>query len=403
MMADRSTTTRNALVILAVIAGGAALWWMQAILTPLAIAIFLLIMVDGFARLLGQHARWLPEWAALPTAITLMLIGLGVTILIVAENAAGFTTQLVRDSPRLNVVLAQGAALVGVRVPPTVASLADQLNPTRYLGEVVAAMRSFGAGALYALIYLGFLIASRSGFRRKALALFPDLNEFQSATAVFIRIRDGTERYLWIQTCAAFFIATGSWVAMAALGLSNAVFWAFLIFVAAYIPVIGGFVGALLPPLFMLLQYEDPWRGVVLFGALQAVFFIIGSVIQPKMQKDGLNIDPVVVLLALTLWGAIWGVAGMFLSTPLTVMLIIVLAQFEGTRWIAILLSGDGQPEPIPRGGRVSPHGPSATEAVVAPSPHTGKRGLIGRLQGLGSPAHEAPKRADLRTGSDAP
>ena len=358
----RSSTTRNALVILAVIAVGAALWWMQAILTPLAMAIFLLIMVDGFARTLHRHVRFLPEWAVLPTAIVIMLTALGVTLLIVLENAAGFATQLLQEGPRLNVVLARAAGLFGVGVPPTVQSLANQLNPTRYLGQVVGAMQSFGSGALYALIYLGFLIASRSGFRRKALALFPDLGEFQNATTVFIRIRDGVERYLWIQTVGALLIAAGSWVAMAALGLSNAVFWAFLIFVASYVPVIGGFVGALLPPLFALLQFEEYWRAIALFGALQVVFFVVGSVLQPKMQRDGLNIDPVVVLLALTLWGALWGVAGMFLSTPLTVMLIIVLAQFESSRWIAILLSGDGRPEPRAT-ARIPHHGPTIAPA----------------------------------------
>ena len=140
-------------------------------------------------------------------------------------------------------------------------------------------------------------------------------------------------------------IAVGSWIAMAALGLQNAVFWAFLIFVASYVPVLGGFVGGLLPPVFAVLQFDQYWRAVALFAALQVIFFIVGSVIQPKMQRDRLNIDPVVVLLALTLWGAVWGVAGMFLSTPLTVMLIIILAQFQGTRWVAVLLSGDGKPE----------------------------------------------------------
>jgi predicted PurR-regulated permease PerM len=52
------------------------------------------------------------------------------------------------------------------------------------------------------------------------------------------------------------------------------------------------------------------------------------------------------VLLALAIWGAIWGMAGAFLAAPLTVMLMIVLAQFPSTRWIAILLSADGKPTP---------------------------------------------------------
>jgi predicted PurR-regulated permease PerM len=64
------------------------------------------------------------------------------------------------------------------------------------------------------------------------------------------------------------------------------------------------------------------------------------------MTGDSLNLSAVVVLLALAIWGAIWGIAGAFLAAPLTVMLMIVLAQFPSTRWIAILLSADGKPTP---------------------------------------------------------
>jgi hypothetical protein len=54
----------------------------------------------------------------------------------------------------------------------------------------------------------------------------------------------------------------------------------------------------------------------------------------------------------------------MFLSTPLTVAAMVILAQFEGSRWIAILLSEDGDPQgerpgsqgrPWPRAGRLRP------------------------------------------------
>ena len=357
-----SALGRNALVLLAVIAVGAALAWGAAILTPLAVAIFLMVMVDGFSRLLMRRAG-LPGWAAMPAAIAILVAALGVTLAIVADNSVDFANQLVGAAPRLNVVIASIAGLFGMAVPPTVQGLIDQLNPSRYLGALVGALQSFGSAALYALIYLGFLIASRQGFRHKADKLFPDLQERRNAGEVFVRIRDGIERYLWIQTVTGAAMAVGSGLAMAALGLPNAAFWAFLIFLASYIPVLGGLVGSLLPPLFALLQFQEYWRAIVLFGLLQAIFFVVGNVIQPRMQRDSLNIDPVVVLLSLAFWGAVWGVAGMFLSTPLTVMAIIILAQFPGSRWIAILLSGDGEPE---------------SRAVLAPDP--AERGPAPRL-----------------------
>ena len=344
---------RYAQITLAVIAVGAALFWLQAILTPLAVAIFLAVMVDGLARELTERLR-APRWAAMPAAIALLVLGVGLVLIIVADNSVGFATQLVSEAPRLNTVIASIAAQFGVKVPPTVQGVIDQVNPGRYLGALVGALQSFGAAALYSLIYLGFLIASRQGFRRKARALFPDEGERRAAGQVFDRIRNGVESYLWIQTVTGAAMAVLSGLAMALLGLHNAVFWAFLIFIASYVPILGGLVGSCLPPLFALLQFEAYWRAILLLAMLQVIFFVVGSVVQPRMQRDNLNIDPVVVLLSLAFWGVVWGVAGMFLSTPLTVMATIILAQFPGSRWIAILLSGDGDPAP-----KAAPAGPA--------------------------------------------
>ena len=55
-----------------------------------------------------------------------------------------------------------------------------------------------------------------------------------------------------------------------------------------------------------------------------------------------LNISPLVVIVSLLAWGAIWGIAGMFLCMPITVILMIVFSYFPKTRPIAILLSADG-------------------------------------------------------------
>jgi len=48
----RAATARNALVIIAVVVAGAAFLWLRGILTPLALALFLMVMIDGFARVL---------------------------------------------------------------------------------------------------------------------------------------------------------------------------------------------------------------------------------------------------------------------------------------------------------------------------------------------------------------
>lgn len=339
-----SAVARVSLVTIAVVTAGAALHWAAAVVTPLVLAVFLLMLVDGFARALQQRAGWLPEWADLPLALVITLTGMALMLWGVVNNGAAFGQQLVAEAPKLNVMTAKLAAQLGVPAPPALQQVVEQINPAQYAGIVANALQSIGSGAVYVFIYLGFLIASRQGFSTKAAGIWPDPDGRKRALAVFNRIRDGVQRYLWIQTVSGAMIALLGYLLMSLVGLEHANFWAFLIFVLVFIPVLGGLVAGVLPPLFALLQFPDVWPAVILFGGLQVILFVIGTILLPRMQRDGLNIDPVVVLLSLALWGSIWGIPGMFLSTPLTVTVIVILGQFEGSRWIAVLLSGDGEP-----------------------------------------------------------
>jgi AI-2 transport protein TqsA len=346
MTVPPSAVTRNAVVFLAVIAGGAALLWMRDILTPLALAMFLAVMIDSFARVMMARIPKLSQRVALPTAVVFSILLFGLSVWVVAENSAGFVDQLKDYAPRLNDVIARIAHAVGIHVAPTLGELITQLNPSRYVGAAAQSLQNFAASAVLVLIYLGFIIASRRGFGRKIVAMFPQNGERDNAMALFHRIRDGVEQYLWIQTVTGLMIAVGAWVVMAVLGLDNAFFWAFLIFLASYIPILGGAIGCFLPPLFAVVQFPDSFvPAIVLFVALQGIYFVVGNIVLPRMQGDSLNMDPTVVLLSLAVWGALWGVPGMFLSTPLTVAFMVILAQFDGSRWIAILLSEDGDPQ----------------------------------------------------------
>ena len=358
----KSGVARNATVVIAAILSGYALFWLRAILTPLALAMFLVVMIDGFARFLSHRAAFLPRWADLPVALLISTVAFAATVYAVASNAAGFAGQLIADTARLNILIANVAGAFGVKVPPTVAQLVSQLNPSHYIGDVAVALQTFASGAFAVFVYMGFLIASRQGFQKKVGALFPTSGELDQAAGVFHRIRDSLEGYLWIQTVTGLMIAVASGLLMAGVGLHNPIFWAFLIFILTFIPVIGGFIGTILPPLVALVQFPTYWQALVIFIGLEIIMFAVGNVLTPRMQRDSLNIDPVVVLLSLALWGAVWGVPGMFLSTPLTVAAITILAQFEGSRWIAILLSGDGDPQ-----GRTTAKRPPALAPPVMP------------------------------------
>ena len=332
------------LVIMTVILIGATFWALRSLIEPFVLAIFLLLMIDGLARALRRYVPAMPELAASATAVLAILVLFGLSIWAITDNARNFAHQASTYAERLDVLLGQASDKFGIGIPSSVDELIHDVNPKHYAGAIAEGVRGVFQSAVFVLIYLGFLLASRSGFSAKLVELFPDSEARAEARRIFSRIRGGVESYVWVQTLIGLTIAAASTVVMVAMGLSHALFWAFIILLASYIPIIGGAIGVLIPPLFGLVEFNDPWRPLVMLAALEAVHFVVGHVLQPRLQGKSLNLDPVVVLLALTFWIALWGVTGAFLSTPLTVTAMAILAEFTATRWMAVLMSGDGRP-----------------------------------------------------------
>lgn len=75
-------------------------------------------------------------------------------------------------------------------------------------------------------------------------------------------------------------------------------------------------------------------------GAIQVV---VGNYIEPRLVGSSMNLSALITILALALWGIIWGVTGMILSVPITVIMVIIFSKFEQTRNIAIMLSDKGE------------------------------------------------------------
>ncbi|MGF1562513.1 MAG: AI-2E family transporter, partial [Geminicoccaceae bacterium] len=95
-----------------------------------------------------------------------------------------------------------------------------------------------------------------------------------------------------------------------------------------------------------LVQFSsiDPFLVVLLgFGSVQ---LLVGIALEPALMGRSLNLSALVIITSLVIWGLLWGIPGLFLATPMTVMAALICAHFESSRWIAVLLSSDGRITP---------------------------------------------------------
>ena len=344
---EGSAVARNAVVLIAVVIGGAAVHWLKGIVTPLAMAAFLLIMIEGLTRWVASRFPIPARAVGWVSAILVFALLFG-SIWVIVDGLSGIVAQGRGIGVRIDQIIADVAGLFGIQTPPAINELVAQLDLTTYAARAALTTQSVMGAAFFTLVYLGFMMASKRSFMKKVVALFPLKKERYQAAQLFERVRGGVEGYLMVQTVTGLMISATAWLIMVVVGLENPLFWAFLIFLVGYIPMVGGVIAAMGPPLYALVQFDSYWQAIVLFAGLQVILQVSGNYIQPRMQGDNQNIDPVTVLLFLALWSALWGIPGAFLSTPIAVMVMAVTAQFAGTRWVAVLLSGDGDPYPLP-------------------------------------------------------
>jgi AI-2 transport protein TqsA len=336
-----SRSLRNACVFMAVVVGVFTVMYFRAILTPLVIAVFLLLLIDGFSRtMLARFPGW-PGWWRYSLGAMLTIAGFAVVVGVCVKYGRSFAAELLIIQPKVDMLLTQVSQELQI-APVSVRDL-FRGNLQSAIRPIIAAAEGVLSGAVLVIIYLGFLMASRQAFGKKAEKMFAAGPGREHADRVFSRVRTASEQYIGLQTLKAALLAASAWLIMTFVGVREAPFLAFLLFLAAYVPIVGGFVGAIIPSLLAWAQFESPLRPLVLLLLLASTIFLIENVLMPKIQSDRLNVDPVVVLVSLGFWGMILGVPGALLSTPLTVVVIAVASEFQGARWLALLLSKEGE------------------------------------------------------------
>jgi predicted PurR-regulated permease PerM len=359
-----AATLRIGVLVMSVVAAGFAFWALRSIFAPFALAVFLLLMIDGLARAIATRLPRLQR-LALPAAIVFIVAVFGFAIWLLAQNTRQFAHEAPAYTARINALLQRYSAKLGPDAPASIGDLVQQINPGHYIGMVAKPAGELVERSVFVLIYLGFLLASRQSFKRKAGVLFEGGARQAEAARVMDRVRRGVESYVWVQTVVGIVIAGLSLLIMWPMGLSHIFFFAVVIFLANYVPAIGAAIGVLIPPMFGLLEFDDLWRPIVMLVGLELVHFGVSHVLQPRLQGKTLNLDPIFVLLGLAFWGFLWGMTGAFLSTPLTVTVMALLAELPGARWAAVILSSDGKPY----ADETAAGGPDAERAAAAPEP----------------------------------
>lgn len=219
------------------------------------------------------------------------------------------------------------------------AATIGQIDLQKLVVSVLGGFTSFGGTIFLIVVYAAFLFGEREMFVRKTTSAFAEDGQADAILSIVKRINEQVRSYITVKTLINIILGILSYSVLWLLGADFALFWAVLIGLLNYIPYIGSYIGVAFPVLFSLAQFGDLGKTAVLTAILISVQVFVGNFLEPRLIGRQLNLSPFIVLVSLSVWGALWGVQGAILAVPLTSILAIVLSEFNATRPVAIFLA----------------------------------------------------------------
>ena len=306
----------------------------EPFLVPLVFALLLWAVFNAAVDALMSFGA--PRALAFAVALIVLLCAIWLALTILGNQA----TALAGEAPGYWKRLAGMAAkvLAPLRLHVKYDEIFSQSEIAGFLGSAAASVGASLFGILQVLVYVGFLLSEQNQMVDKFARLERDEARHSEMKSVINAIARQVQRYLGVCTVISAVMAVVTYVLLTFMGVSFAGLWAVVLFFLTYIPTIGA-IGVAFPALMALVQFGTLWPAVVILVVLGGLHFVLLNVAETLILGQTLNLSPFAIILALTFWGLVWGISGLFLAVPVTGAIAIVCGHVEKLRWVSILLA----------------------------------------------------------------
>ena len=331
----------------------AGLQYASSLLVPIAVAVLLTLLLGPLVRWMGNYGVAEPVGAALIVFGTMSV--LGTTILVLATPAAEWLRRAPQTMHRVEgklqtiepVATIQATAASVARV--TSVGGGSDSTATRVEVAAMSPLRQFGwttahmISGIFTVVFLTyFLLASGSMFRRKIAYLFPSGTQRTRIKRALFEIEEQMSRYLLINTLISGCVATATWAFLAAIGMPNPFLWGVVAGVLNNVPYIGSLITLILIGFVALASFDGSGVLLLACGGFILIHVITCNLLAPMVLGRKMPLNTVAVLISLLFWGWVWGIVGVIMAVPITVMIQVVCTHSERFRGVSILLGNWG-------------------------------------------------------------
>ena len=272
----------------------------------LCVVLFLLVANVAIASIVMPATNW---FALLPSRIGQIRHNLS-PLLDLYATLERFTNQTVK--------------LLAHR-PATHARTVQVETPNSLLGLIATSAPFAIIQAFFATLVVFFFLSGWTRMRRRTITSRTSFTSAMTTARVIQEMVDATSAYLATITLINMFVGIFLAAALWAYGMPTPLMWGGIATLLNYIPYLGPIVVALLLAVGGLMTYPDAWYAAVPPAIFVGVHMVEANLITPTLVGRRLTINPLLILVALSFWGWVWGTTGALLAVPLLIILKTVL------------------------------------------------------------------------------
>jgi predicted PurR-regulated permease PerM len=314
-----------------------------SVLLPFTVALLLAFVMMPMVRFLQK--KHIPLLCSIVLSLILIVSGLYLLGVVLFSSGRTLLSLSPRYENRLTEIYIWVARLFDLSYDEQltfIENLWGQLGIRSWIRDATLSFSNvsivFLRNAFMVSIFVAFMLIEAAHFRDKIDMAFEDAQSVQLVNIGNDLIRQ-VSRYLSIKFVISLVTGVVVTIGLSLTGVEFAIVWGCIQFILNFIPNIGSIVAGIGASLFALIQFwPEPAPFIITVIIMLGVNMIIGNIIEPKIMGDNLGLSPIVVLVSLTIWGWLWGFAGMVLAVPMMVIIKIICENIPYLEPLSILL-----------------------------------------------------------------
>jgi len=332
------------LLVLTVIVLAAVLKVTGTFLVPVTIAMFVSLVFEPLIVTLNTKFK-IPWIAGIFIVLTLVIVSVWIIASLLLSSIRTIIDLYPRYEERFTVIYKTIAGLFALpyNAESTLfQNLWGQLGIRQTLRNFAFSLSNslivFFKDLLLVLLFAVFFLLDLRYLRQKLDFAFGDGSKGKAALIITDIIQQVT-RYMSVKFFISLLTGVLIFLGTFAVGMGFPILWGFLAFILNFIPNFGSILSGVLTSVFALVQFWPQPAPVVFVAVLMcAVNFILGNIIEPRVQGRHLGLSPFIIIVSLSFWGWLWGFTGLILAVPMMVILKIICENVSILHPAAVLM-----------------------------------------------------------------